>query len=89
MTGTVRAGRRTPTRRAPADQRRPRPAGTRATGTDRTLPPGADTVRTDRMPLPGADTVRTDRTLPPGTDTVRAAAVHPVPKSFRSKERQS
>ncbi|MFI5773497.1 hypothetical protein ACIA74_34280 [Streptomyces sp. NPDC051658] len=76
MTGTVRAGRRTPTRPAPADQRRPRPAGTRATGTDRTLPPGADTVRTDR-------------TLPPGTDTVRAAAVHPVPKSFRSKERQS
>ncbi|MFD7498807.1 hypothetical protein ACFV8T_42080 [Streptomyces sp. NPDC059832] len=63
MTGTVRAARRTPTRPAPAGQGRPRPAGTRATGTD--------------------------RTPPPGTDTARAGAVHPVPKSFRSKERQS
>ncbi|MFD7622366.1 hypothetical protein [Streptomyces sp. NPDC059802] len=76
MTGTVRAARRTPTRPAPAGQGRPRRAGTRATGTDRTPPPGTATVRTDRTP-------------PPGTDTARAGAVHPVPKSFRSKERQS
>ncbi|MFG2630631.1 hypothetical protein [Streptomyces sp. NPDC048473] len=30
-----------------------------------------------------------DRTAPPATDAARTGAVHPVPKSFRSKERQS
>ncbi|MET9662877.1 hypothetical protein [Streptomyces sp. NPDC006510] len=62
MTGALRAvtGAAHAARCAPARQA---PAGTHATGPD--------------------------RTAPPGTDTARAGAVHPVPKSSRSKERQS
>lgn len=44
--------------------------------------------RTPTRPAP-AGTHATDRTAPPRTDTARAGAVHPVPKSFRSKERHS
>ncbi|WP_405752594.1 hypothetical protein OHA19_33395 [Streptomyces sp. NBC_00012] len=55
MTGLACAAHRAPARQAGA--------GTRATGTD--------------------------RTVPPGTTTATTGAVHPVPKSFRSKERQS
>ncbi|MGW2088560.1 hypothetical protein [Streptomyces sp. NPDC001880] len=37
----------------------------------------------------GTHAAGTDRTAAPRTDTARADAVHPVPQSFRSKERQS
>jgi hypothetical protein len=53
------------------------------TGTARTA------RRTPTRPDPdGTRATDPDRTAPPGTAPARAAA-HPVPKSFRSKERPS
>ncbi|WP_189547665.1 hypothetical protein [Streptomyces gelaticus] len=49
-------------------------------------------VRAAHRPPTGQAPVGThaaDRTAQPWTDTARPSAVHPVPKSFRSKERPS
>ncbi|MFE3943852.1 hypothetical protein ACFXPV_18560 [Streptomyces sp. NPDC059118] len=74
-------------------------ADTRATDQDRTACPGTATARAVAAPgrtaPPGTDSERAvaaagpDRTAPPGTDTASAVAAHPVPKTFRSKERPS
>ncbi|MFD7533331.1 hypothetical protein ACFV8E_37960 [Streptomyces sp. NPDC059849] len=74
MTGAARTARRTPAR--------PAPVGTSAQAPARTARPGTAPARTAP---PGTAPART---APPGTAPARAAA-HPVPKSFRSKERPS